>query len=54
MSQIPEFEGDDLRRLAKEINKARNYLNQAASFIAVFHNGAAEDFSDFGVFKLII
>lgn len=32
MAKIPTFEGDDLRRLTKEIEKAKTYLKQAANF----------------------
>ena len=32
LSHIPDFEGDDLRKLANEINKAKQFLKQAITF----------------------
>ncbi len=36
MSHIPEFEGDDLRRLANEINKAKQFLKQCITFSKMY------------------
>lgn len=32
LSHIPDFEGDDLKRLAMEIKKAKEYLRQSITF----------------------
>ena len=42
MSHIPEFEGDDLRRLANEINKAKQFLKQATTFRQMYDKNFKE------------
>ena len=36
LSHIPDFEGDDLRRLANEISKAKQFLRQAITFSRMY------------------
>lgn len=36
LSHIPDFEGDDLRRLANEIGKAKQFLRQAVTFSRMY------------------
>lgn len=44
LSHIPEFEGDDLRRLANEINKAKQFLKQCITFSKMYDK--REDLSE--------
>jgi len=44
LSHIPDFEGDDLKRLAAEINKARLFLGQSINFAKLFDK--KEDYPD--------
>ncbi|CAF0842281.1 unnamed protein product [Brachionus calyciflorus] len=45
LSHIPDFEGDDLRRLANEISKAKQFLRQAITFSRMYdkHNNLEHD-----------
>ncbi len=36
LSHIPDFESDDLKRLANEINKARQFLKQSITFYRMY------------------
>jgi von Willebrand factor A domain-containing protein 3 len=38
LSHIPDFEGDDLKRLAKEIAKAKQFLKEAITFRKMYEN----------------
>ena len=44
MAHIPEFESDDLRRIAAEINKARQFHGQSLNFAKLYDK--KENFTD--------